>query len=137
MATLDELEARVAALEAAQADYRAVLAAVGALGARVDGLTERVDGLTGRVEGLTERVDGLSERMSGVEVKTDANRGAVNALGEKLAGFQTETRQRFDALEQKVDDHHRENAGRFRSMDEQLAEIKDLIIDRLGPPANA
>jgi len=33
MTTLDDLEARVAALEAAQADYRAVLAAVNALGA--------------------------------------------------------------------------------------------------------
>lgn len=33
MATLEELEARVAALEAAQADYRAVLSAVNALGA--------------------------------------------------------------------------------------------------------
>ncbi len=32
MATLEDLEARVAALEAAQADYRAVLAAVNALG---------------------------------------------------------------------------------------------------------
>ena len=33
MATLEDLEARVAALEASQADYRAVLAAVKALGA--------------------------------------------------------------------------------------------------------
>lgn len=33
MATLEDLEARVAALEATQADYRAVLAAVNALGA--------------------------------------------------------------------------------------------------------
>ena len=31
MATLEDLEARVAALEASQADYRAVLAAVNAL----------------------------------------------------------------------------------------------------------
>jgi hypothetical protein len=33
MATLEDLEARVAAREAAQADYRAVLAAVNAFGA--------------------------------------------------------------------------------------------------------
>lgn len=33
MATLEDLEARVAALEASQADHRAVLAAVNALGA--------------------------------------------------------------------------------------------------------
>jgi hypothetical protein len=111
---LADLEARVAALEAERADYRAVLAAVGALGGRVDGLIERV---------------------TGVEVKTDVNREAINALGEKLAGFQVETRDRFDAVEHKIDAHHEEATGRFRSVDEQLAEIKDLIIDRLGGSA--
>jgi hypothetical protein len=78
-------------LEAERADYRAVLAAVGALG--------------GRVDGLSERVDGHIERVEGVEVKTDANREAINALGEKLAGFQVETRGRFDAVEHKIDAH--------------------------------
>jgi len=33
VATLEDLEARIAALEASQADYRAVLAAVNAMGA--------------------------------------------------------------------------------------------------------
>jgi len=105
----------VAALEADRADYRAVLTAVGALGGRVDGLTER---------------------MQGVEIKSDANREAINALGEKLAGFQAETRTRFDAVEQKIDDKvdglRQEMTGRFRSVDEQLAEIKDLIVERRG-----
>ena len=77
MATLEDLEARVAALEASQADYRAVLAAVNALGANQ---REQALGLTA--------------------VKTE------------LAGFRQETQ------------------GRFRSVDEQLAEIKDLIIGR-------
>jgi hypothetical protein len=110
MASLADLEARVAALEADRADYRAVLAAVGALGGRVDGLTERV---------------------SSVEVKTDANREAINALGEKLAGFQTETRQRFAAIEQKIDDHHQESSGRFHSLEDGQAELKDLILQAL------
>jgi hypothetical protein len=108
-------------LEAERADYHAVLAAVGALG--------------GRVDGLGERVDGLIERVEGVEVKTDANREAINALGEKLAGFKVETRDRFDAVEHKIDAHHEEATGRFRSVDEQLADIKDLIIDPLGGSA--
>ena len=77
MATLEDLEARVAALEASQADYRAVLAAVNALGAN-------------------QRDHGL--RLTSVETE--------------LADFRTETR------------------TRFRSVDEQLAEIKDLIIGR-------
>lgn len=116
--SLADLEARVAALEADRADYRAVLAAVGALGGRIDGLTERVQT---------------------VEIKTDANREAINALGERLAGFQTETRTHFEAVEQKIDhldqksdSRYHEATGRFNSMDEQLAEIKDLIIDRFG-----
>jgi ribosomal protein L29 len=77
MATLEDLEARVAALEASQADYRAVLAAVNALGAN-------------------KRDHAL--RLTAVETE--------------LADLRTETR-----------------AG-FRSVDEQLAEIKDLIIGR-------
>ena len=76
MATLEELEARIAALEASQADYRAVLAAVNALAAN-----------------QREHALGLAA------VKTE------------LADFRHDSR------------------GTFRSVDEQLAEIKDLIID--------
>ena len=77
MATLEDLEARVAALEASQADYRAVLAAVNALGAN-----------------QREHALGLAT------VKTE------------LAEFRQETR------------------ATSRSVDEQLAELKDLIIGR-------
>jgi ABC-type transporter Mla subunit MlaD len=116
--SLADLEARVAALEADRADYRAVLASVGAL--------------SGRVHALSDRVDGLTERLQTVEIKIDANGEAINALGEKLAGFQNETRTRFEALEQKSDSRYHEANRRFNSVDEQLAEIKDLIIDRRG-----
>jgi hypothetical protein len=77
MATLEDLEARVAALEASQADYRAVLAAVNALGA--------------------------NQREHGV---------------------------RLTSVETELTDFRLEVNGRFRSVDEQLAEIKDLIIGR-------
>ena len=79
---MEDLEARVAALEASQADYRAVLAAVNALGA-------------------DQREHAL--RLTAVETR-------LGTVETELAGFRTETR-----------------AG-FRSVDEQLAEIKDLII---------
>jgi ABC-type transporter Mla subunit MlaD len=125
VSSLPDLEARVAALEADRADYRAVLVSVGALSGRVDGLNERVDG-------LTERFDGLTEQVQTVEVKTDANCEAINALGEKLASFQNETRARFGALEHKSDSRYHETNRRFNSVDEQLAEIKDLLIDRRG-----
>jgi hypothetical protein len=82
MATLEDLEARVAALEASQADYRAVLAAVNALGA--------------------------NQR--------------------EVATTQREHSLRLATLETRVDEGFHETRARFRSVDEQLAEIKDLII---------
>jgi len=84
MATLEDLEARIAALEASQADYRAVLAAVSALGAN-----------------QRDHALGLAA------VKTD-----LTAVKTELADFRQETR------------------ATSRSVDEQLAEIKDLIIGR-------
>jgi uncharacterized coiled-coil protein SlyX len=89
MAAVEDLEARVAALEASQADYRAVLAAVNALGAN-----QREHSL---------RVTAVETRLTGVET-------------------------RLTTLETRVDDGFQETNARFRSVDEQLAEIKDLII---------
>ena len=87
VATLEDLEARVAALEASQADYRAVLAAVNALGAN-----QREHAI---------RLKGVDTRLTGLEAQ--------------LGDFRLEAQ------------------GRFRSVDDQLAEIKDLIIgDRNG-----
>ncbi len=91
MATMEDLEARVAALEASHADYRAVLAAVNALGAN-------------------QRDHGL--RMTSVETRLTNVEARLGTVETELADFRQETR------------------GRFRSVDEQLAEIKDLIIGR-------
>lgn len=90
---LEDLEARVAALEASHADYRAVLAAVNALGAN-----QREHAL--RLGGVETRLDGVEGRLTGVETQ--------------LTDFRQETN------------------ARFRSVDEQLAEIKDLILGRNG-----
>jgi uncharacterized coiled-coil protein SlyX len=84
MATLEDLEARVAALEASQADYRAVLSAVNALGAN-------------------QREH--SQRLTGVESR-------LTAVETGLADLRLETR-----------------AG-FRTVEEHVAELKDLIIRR-------
>jgi hypothetical protein len=84
VATLDDIEARVAALEASQADYRAVLAAVNTLGAN-------------QSEHSVRRATVESELGT---VKTE------------LADFRMETR------------------ATLRSVDEQLAAIKDLIVGR-------
>jgi hypothetical protein len=81
---MEDLEARVAALEASHADYRAVLAAVNALGANQREHSIRLDQLKAEV---TEGFGG-------------------------------------------VDAQFRVVAARFRSVDEHLAEIKDLIVGR-------
>ena len=84
MAALEDLEARVAALEASRADYGAVLAAVNALGANQ-----------------------RDHALDLVAVKTD-----LAAVKTELADFRTETR------------------ATFRSVDEHLSEIRDLILGR-------
>ena len=78
MATLEDLEVRVAALEAAQADYRAVLTAVNALGAN-----------------------------------------------------QREHSQRLAAVESELAEVKTEMRGFRRSTEDNLAEIKDLLIRAL------
>ena len=85
MATLEELEARVAALEADRGDYRAVLA-------------------------------------------------AVNALGLKVAGHQTEARERFDVLDgrlETLENGQAELRTSARSLEDNLAEVKDLLVRAL------
>ena len=73
MTTLDDLEARVAALEASQADYRAVLAAVNALGAN-----QRELATNQRTMADTLRDHG--NRLSGLEVSTTDTNARVRSL---------------------------------------------------------
>lgn len=98
MATLDDLEARVSALEASQADYRAVLAAVNALGAN-----QREHSL--RLVTVESKLDTVESRLSTVESR-------LGTVETELADFRMETR------------------ATLRSVDEQLAEIKHLIVGR-------
>jgi uncharacterized coiled-coil protein SlyX len=91
VATLEDLEARVAALEASQADYRAVLSAVNALGAN-----QRDMALTLREhsEVLREHSEALAELKTGL--------GDTNS--------------------------------RVRSLEDGVAEIKDLLVRALDRP---
>jgi len=65
VAALEDLEARVAALEASQADYRAVLAAVNALGANQQEHSLRLDQL--RTEVVDDRFRLVDGRFRSVE----------------------------------------------------------------------
>jgi uncharacterized coiled-coil protein SlyX len=65
--TLEELEARVAALEANQADYRVVLAAVNALGTNQRETALTVRELTATVGRLDAKTDDTNTRVRSVE----------------------------------------------------------------------
>ena len=81
MTTLEDLEARVAALEASQADYRAVLAAVNALGAnqrdaadtlrdhgrRLGTVESKVDVLIGKIDDTNARVRSLEDGQAEIK----------------------------------------------------------------------
>lgn len=73
MPTLDDLEARVAALEASQADYRAVLAAVNALGANQRELSETL-----REHG--RRLAGVEAHLTSVETTVGDTNARVRSL---------------------------------------------------------
>lgn len=78
MATLEDLEARVAALEAAHADYRAVLAAVNALGA-----TQRDGNLLLRDHG--EQLRDQGRRLDALETVSGDTNQRVRSLEEHMA----------------------------------------------------
>ncbi len=71
MPALEDLEARVAALEADRADYRAVLAAINALGAN-----QREHAL---------RLGSVEDRLGSVQAKLDDTNARVRSLEEGQA----------------------------------------------------
>ena len=105
MATLEDLEARIAAEEASQADYRAELAAVNALGAN-----QREHSL--RLVTVESKLDTVESRLGTVESRLGTVESELGTVKTELADFRMETR------------------ARFRSVDEHLAEIKYLIVGR-------
>lgn len=66
--------------------------------------------------------------LADLGVKVDANRSAINALGEQTAARFTRLEQRFDGLEQKVDDGFIEMRGTF----DQAAAGQQRIVELLG-----
>ncbi|MEN3318449.1 MAG: hypothetical protein V7643_1850 [Mycobacterium sp.] len=74
----------------------------------------------------------MDQRLGDVAVTTNANREAINALGQKVAAHQADTRAEFSALRKDLTDHRHETRANFRAADEQLVEIRDLIVDGFG-----
>jgi uncharacterized coiled-coil protein SlyX len=74
MPKLEDLEARVAALEASRADYRAVLSAINAVGANQRDMVDTLRGhdvrlrsVEGKVDTLSAKVDDTNQRVRALE----------------------------------------------------------------------
>jgi hypothetical protein len=119
VAAPEDLEARVAALEASHADYRAVLTAVNALGANQREHSLGLANVGSELATVKTDVAGLKTDVA--ELKTD-----MRAVKTDVAGLKTDVA----ALKIEFVDFRQGTRATFRSVDEQLAEIKDLIIDR-------
>jgi BMFP domain-containing protein YqiC len=104
----DDIEARVAALEAR----------IGRVAA--DAQIAREDAAAARHLAAARDRD-----LADLTVKVDANRSAINALGEQTRERFDVLEGRFDALEQKVDDG-------FRRIDEQFRKVDNGFIEMRG-----
>jgi hypothetical protein len=104
----DDIEARVAALELRLGQVSADVQA-----ARQDAAAAR------HLAAARDR------DIADLAVKVDANRSAVNALGEQ-------TRERFDAVDRRIDDLERKVDHGFRRMDEEFRKVDDGFIEMQG-----
>ncbi len=103
--------------EASHADYRAVLAAVNALGANQ---REHALGLAGvQTDLATVKADVGAVKTDVAELKTE-----MRAVKTDMAALKTDVA----ALKIEFVDFRQESRATFRSVDEQFAEVKDLII---------
>jgi hypothetical protein len=108
MAAGDDIEKRVAALEVR----------LGQVSAEVH--VARDDAAAARHLAAARDRD-----IADLGVKVDANRSAINALGEQTRERFDAVDRRFDALERKVDDG-------FRRIDEEFRKVDDGFIEMRG-----
>lgn len=75
---------------------------------------------------------GTEARVADLEIKADGTREAINALGEKVAGRQRQTREQFATFRKEIAELRQETRDNFRSVEEHFAEIGDLVINGRG-----
>jgi BMFP domain-containing protein YqiC len=101
----DDIEARVAALEARMGQVAA------------DAQFARQDAAAARHLAAARDRD-----TADLAVKVDANRSAINALGEQ-------TRERFDAVDHRIDALERKVDDGFRGMDEEFRKVDNGFLE--------
>lgn len=116
MGTLDDLEARVAALEADRVDYRAVLSAVNALGANQREMAESQ-------RGMRSDVTGLKADSAGLKIDVGALKSDVAELRTDVAELRTDVAGLTVSIT--------ENSTRLRSLEDGMAEVRDLLVRAL------
>ena len=79
---------------------------VGGLETKVDGLETKVNGLETKVDSLETKVDGLGNRTGRVEVQLEHLRDTLNAFTSMMGA-------RFDALDHRLEEHHKQFAAKF------------------------
>jgi hypothetical protein len=115
MAAPDDLESRVAALEARMGQVAA------------EAQVAREDAAAARHLAAARDRD-----IADLGVKVDANRSAINALGEQTRERFDAVDRRFEALERKVDDGFRRMEDGFSRIDEEFRKVDNGFIEMRG-----
>jgi len=104
------------------------------LGIKIDGLATRVGGLETKVDGLETKVNGLETKVDSLETKVDSLETKVDGLGNRtgrvevklehlrdtLNTFTSMMGARFDALDYRLEEHHKQFAAKFFDNDRVL-----------------
>lgn len=118
MAAADDLEARVAALET-----------------QVRELVDRMRHTEQDAAAARVLAGGADRDVTDLEIKVDANRQAINALGEQTAGRFDRLEEKFDRLEEKVDNGFAEMRGKLdvtAAGQQQIVTLLNSLVGQQG-----
>jgi chromosome segregation ATPase len=83
------------------------------LGIKIDGLATRVGGLETKVDSLETKVDSLETKVDGLGNRTGRVEVQLEHLRDTLNTFTSMMGARFDALDYRLEEHHKQFAAKF------------------------
>jgi len=111
---LDRVETRVAGVEVRLDRVETRVAGVeirlGRVETRLDGVETKVDGLTTKMNGLTTEVKELGTRVGRVEVQLEDMRDTLHKFTNTMSA-------RFDAIDRRLEEDHKQFAAKFLDQD--------------------
>ena len=109
-------------------------------GLRFDALESRIDSIEAKVaahdlrfDAIDKRLDEHDKRFDAIDKRLDEHDKRFDAIDKRL----DEHDKRFDAIDKRLDEHDKrfdEHDKRFDKLDRELADIKQLIMERLPAP---